>query len=126
MPEPEEKESAQELKKLPNVAGLEDITIRKRVMQLLEDLDQTVREKLALSIREDDLKEELEQLQKQSGKVGFRHGWLCFRAQQVAGRKTLDKMLLLENGCPASVLNSSYKTGKPTTRLTFKHLDEEI
>lgn len=114
-----------EFKKLPPVTEL-DTQKRKQVIDLLETLDQVATEKALLGMREDDLKDELERLQKETGKTGFRHGWLCFTAQSVAGRKTLDKMLLLENGCPAAVLNASYKEGKPSTRVTFKHLDEEI
>jgi len=99
--------------------------VRLRVASLLEQLDQTVMDRTLLTIKEDDLKEELERLQKEAGVVGFRHGWLTFCCQPVAGRKTLDKLLLIENGCPASVLKASYVTGKPSTRTTFKHLEED-
>jgi hypothetical protein len=120
---PEDKER-QELKKLPSVEGLE-AEARKEVMMLLECLDELMVKKAELALQEDNLKDRLEELQKQLKLPGFRHGWLTFRAQPVAGRRTLDKMLLLENGCPASALNLSYKEGQPSTRVTFKHLSEE-
>jgi hypothetical protein len=114
-----------EFKKLPSVSDLET-QLRKRVIETLEALDQIVIEKNKLAIQEDEMKDELERLQKESGKTGFRHGWLCFTAQAVAGRKTLDTMMLMEAGVPAATIQSCYKVGRPTTRVTFKHLDEEV
>ena len=114
-----------EFKKLPSVNDLE-AEKRKQVIDLLETLDQIVAQKGVLAIREDDLKDELERLQKELGKTGFRHGWLCFTSQPVAGRRTLDTMMLMEAGVPAATINACYKTGKPSTRVTFRHLDEEI
>lgn len=112
-----------EYAKLPPIDYLETET-RQRVIALLESLDQVVTEMAKLADREDDLKQELERLQAASGRPGFRYGWLCFVAQSVAGRKTLDKMLLLENGVSAKTIESSYKEGKPGTRCTFKRLPE--
>jgi hypothetical protein len=120
-----EAENKVEYVKLPPIADL-DQEKRARIAKLMESLDEVITEKLHLTIKEDDLKEELERLQQETGRTGFRHGWLIFCAQSVAGRRTLDKMLLLENGCPAAVLNASYVTGKPSTRVTFKHLEEEV
>ncbi len=113
-----------EYTKLPLVTDL-DTETRQRVTALLESLDQLITEKRKLLDKEDDLKNELSSLQKSKGKSGFRHGSLCFVAQSVAGRKTLDKELLLENGCSAAVIAMSYKTGAPSTRCTFKRLTEE-
>lgn len=114
-----------EYKKLPSVNDLEAAK-RKQVIELLETLDQIITQKNTLAIHEDDLKDELERLQKELGQTGFRHGWLCFTSQPVAGRKTLDTMMLMEAGVPATTINACYKVGKPTTRVVFKHLDEEI
>lgn len=113
-----------EFSKLPSVAEL-PTEPRQRTIALLESLDQLLIEKAKIMSREDDLKEELERLQKATKVPGFRHGLLCFVAQTVAGRKTLDKELLLENGCPALVIATSYKIGAPYTRCTFKRLPEE-
>ena len=111
--------------KLPSVAEL-DSKLSKTVMELLEELDTVDSEKKKLLVREDQLKDELEKLQRESGKAGFRHGWLCFMAQETAGRKTLDIMALMEAGVPAATINTCYKQGKPSVRITFKHLDEEV
>jgi hypothetical protein len=111
--------------KLPLVGNIPQPDKRMKIMELLERLDTITTQKAALLVLEDETKDELEQLQKETGKIGFRHGWLTFCSQIVKGRKTLDKMLLLENGCPASVLNSSYKTGESYVRNTFKHLNQE-
>ncbi len=112
-----------EYAKLPTVTDLGTET-RQRVITLLETLDQVTAEKAKLVDREDDLKQELVKLQKETGRVGFRYGWLCFVAQPVAGRKTLDKMALIENGVPAATIAASYKEGEPGTRCTFKRLPE--
>ena len=114
----------QELKHLPTIADL-DTAQRLEIMNLMEELETVVEQRRALAVREDHLKDELERWQKELKKPGFRHGWLIFRSEVTAGRKTLDKLLLLENGCPAHVLNESYKTGSPSTRVIFKRLEEE-
>lgn len=110
---------------LPIVADLEDTQVRQRVMALLESLDEITARKHELQLEEDDCLEELQVLQKRTGRTGFRHGWLCYAAQEVKGRRTLDKMLLMENGCPGSVIEASYKQGAPSVRQTFKRLTEE-
>ncbi len=125
MSTPEESKSERlEFQALPAVADLETKT-KQRVIAALELLDQVSAQKAVLEAREEELKAELERLQLEAGRPGFRYGWLCFASVPTKGRKTLDKMLLLENGCPASVLNASYKTGEPGTRCTFKRLSEE-
>ena len=111
--------------KLPPVAGIQDTGKRLRVMELMEQLETILAQKSNLLVMEDEAKDELERMQKEMAKPGFRHGWLAFCSQQVKGRRTLDKMLLLENGCPAAILNQSYKTGEPYVRNIFKRLDEE-
>ena len=113
-----------EFKKLPNVEHLKAPAIKATVIALLTRLDKVKTDKDRLDIEEDDLKTELEVLQEKVGWTGFRHERFCFIASRIAGRKTLDKMLLLENGCPASVLNASYKEGQPTVRRTFRRLEE--
>lgn len=111
-------------KKIPSVDNLKAPAIKATVIALLVRLDKVKADKEKLEIEEDDLKTELEVIQEKVGWTGFRHEQFCFYASRVAGRKTLDKMLLLENGCPASVLNASYKEGQPSMRRTFKRLEE--
>lgn len=110
--------------KLPPVTEL-DTETRQRVIALLESLDQLTTEKGKILDREDDLKNELASIQKIKVKNGFRHGLLCFTAQSVAGRRTLDKELLLENGCPAVTIAQSYKTGAPSIRRVFAKIEEK-
>ena len=114
-----------EFASLPPVSEVEDIRTRQRVVALLEQLDKTTAELQELEKRDEALKQELQELQHASGKTGFRYGLLCFLAQQVKGRRTLDRMLLMENGCPASVIEQSFKEGTGSVRRTFKRLPEE-
>lgn len=113
-----------EFTKLPPVADLE-IGIRQEIIALLERLDKLTQDKILLLDQEDDLKNELSRLQRLAGKSGFRHGQLCFINQPVAGRKSLDKGLLLEAGVAAITIAKCYKQGEPSTRTTFKKLSEE-
>jgi hypothetical protein len=123
-PSKEEAQERVEFAKLPLTAELEP-SIRKRVVELLELLDQTVATREEIEAAEEAYKLELEQLQTASQKPGFRYGLLCYTAQPTKGRKTLDKMALMENGCPAAVIAKSYKEGSPGVRRTFKRLPEE-
>lgn len=109
---------------LPLVTEL-DTEVQQRVIALLEILDSLTKEKAQVLTKESDAEEELERLQKAHSKPGFRHGRLVFASQPVAGRRSLDRGLLLENGCSASIIADSYKTGTPSTRCTFKKLPEE-
>jgi hypothetical protein len=113
-----------EFAKLPPVAELE-LAVRREAMALLERLDLVTADKRKLVDLEDDLKNQLDAILKQSGRPGFRHGWLAYAVEEMAGRKTLDKLLLMENGCPAAIVDQSYKVGKPYIRQTFRHLTEE-
>lgn len=109
---------------LPAVNDLEE-PVKKKVICLLEALDHLVFEKNRIASREDEIKDELEQLQRETGRNGFRYGWLCYRAQQISGRRTLDKFMLMENGVPAKTIEQSYKTGKPYMQQTFRRLSED-
>lgn len=120
---PKEKDGI-EYKTLPAVSDLED-SVRRDIIQLLELLDSTTAKIAGLEAVEEDCKQRLEDLQQKCARPGFRFGFLCFASVPVPGRKTLDKMLLMENGVPAKVINDSYKTGEPGTRRTFKRLGED-
>ncbi len=123
-PEPEEERSSRfEFAKLPAVTSLEDQSIASQVIRALEQLDLITSKKQALEMEEDDLKEKLAELQKKVKLPGFRFGTFCFAAQAVEGRRTLDRMALMENGVPASIIAASYKKGKPSQRCTFKRLE---
>jgi hypothetical protein len=121
----EEREDRAQFASLPPVVELEDVKVRQRVVALLELLDQAVAERQKLEQDEEKYKVELGTLQEATNRQGFRYGLLCFMSQPVKGRRTLDKMLLIENGCPADAINLSYKEGKPSIRRTFKRLGDE-
>ncbi len=122
------KEAVSEFASLPRVSELESRT-RRRVTELLEQLDQIVADKDKLEAQEEDCKNELEELQNECGAPGFRYGVLCFMAQVVKGRKTInaDKVqgLLLEYGYPPDQMASIWKEGAPSSRRTFRRLPEE-
>lgn len=110
--------------KLPSAAGLPE-EMRNRVTTLLESLAQVTVEKAKILSREDDIQEELTNLQKSTGQPGFRHELLCFACVPVSGKKSLDKMLLIEAGVSAATIAGCYKQGKPHSRNMFKRLPEE-
>jgi hypothetical protein len=114
-----------DFKALPPVAELESVQTRQRVVALLEQLDQISSQLEELEQEDEKLKNELEQLQCATGRSGFRYGLLCFISQKTKGRRTLDKMMLMENGVPAATIEQSYKEGAPSTRRYFKRLPEE-
>ncbi len=113
-----------EFAKLPPVEEL-PVEPRQEIIALLERLDRVTQVRDRLADEEDDIKNALERLQRNTGKTGFRYGYLCFISQSVAGRKSLDKGLLLEEGVSAVTIAKCYKTGNPSTRVTFKRLSEE-
>lgn len=110
--------------KLPQIHDL-DAPRRDRIITLLERLDEVNDQLHKFEDEKDDIFNELVKLQEETARTGFRYGWLCFTAQKVAGRKTLDKLLLMENGCPAAVIKESYKEGNPSIRRMFYRLREE-
>lgn len=65
---------------------------------------------------------ELEKIQLAAGLDGLRYGDWAYVSSISPGRKTLDKGLLLENGCPPEAIAASYKEGKPFTTRTFRNL----
>lgn len=110
---------------LPAVAALENIQTRQRVIALLELLDQLVTKREELETAEETCKAELEQLQVANSLPGFKYGLLAFASQATKGRKSLDKLLLMENGVSAAIIQSSYVAGKPSVRRTFRKLPDE-
>ena len=109
---------------LPQIVVLEQ-ALQVKTRKLLTELEGVVDAKKSLEEREAEIKGELQGIQERVGLAGLRDGPRCFVAEQVAGRKTLDKGLLVENGCPVKVLEASYKQGEAMWRRTFKVLDGE-
>jgi hypothetical protein len=118
---PQEKE--RKARELPSVTELKP-DVRAKVMALMDELADVTVEANRLNTREAQLKKQLDTLRDEAGQPGFRYANLSFQAIRVSGRRTLDKWMLLENGCPSRVLDASYKEGKPSLRLIFKDTEE--
>jgi len=69
------------------------------------------------------IKVELEVMQ--ADQPGLRVGKLAFVSRMSLGRKTLDKVLLMENGVTKAQLDAGHKTGKPFVSRTFKNMEKK-
>ena len=56
------------------------------------------------------------------GIYGVRDGPHCVIVREQAGRKTLDRELLIENGVQPWQIEASFKTGKPFTVAEFEEI----
>jgi len=95
----------------------------KKAQTLLEELDALEMQIDTAAERKEEIQMELETIQTDAEMDGLRFGGLCFRASTVAGRKTLDKTRLVENGCTLEIIEASYKTGKDYTKREFKRIE---
>lgn len=68
---------------------------------------------------------ELERIQQEAELPGLRWGSLVYTVTQSAGRRTLDKSLLIENGVDPAAIAASYKEGKPFVTRVFKNLERD-
>ncbi len=100
--------------------------------ELLEELDQHTfcvsgsGVEMRRDQRVEEIKAELSELQTKHGWPGMRDGRLCFVAQEVPGRKSLDKGLLMEKlGLTMDQIDDCSREGQPYWRRTFKKIDEE-
>lgn len=73
--------------------------------------------------RADEIKAELEELQKEAETRGLRWGKFAFAATEQQGRETLDKELLLMHEVPAATIAKCYKRGKGFTKREFKRTE---
>jgi hypothetical protein len=117
---------------LPEVLTLRNKGDRTRVSELLAELEQHTfcldesGQEVKREQRVEAIKIELGEIQAKHGLPGVRCGRLCFVAQEISGRKTLDKGLLMENlGLTMDQIESCSREGKAYWRQTFKRLEEE-
>jgi len=117
---------------LPDVVALRNKGDRNRAQELLAELDghtfcfTNVGVEVRRDQRVEEIKAELSELQTKHGWPGMRHGPLCFTAQEVPGRKSLDKGLLMEKlGLTMDQIDDCSREGQPYMRRTFKKIDEE-
>lgn len=106
---------------LPEVSELGP-RLMKQAAELLAELGVVIERQKADEELEKELKVKLEKMQNEAELPGLRHMQWCFVARQAAGRRTLDKMLLIENGVDPEVIEQSMKTGEPYVTRTFKDL----
>jgi hypothetical protein len=111
-------------KTLPEVREVAELKSRKRIIALLTKLAELDLEMKANKTRMDKTKDELETLQNETGMIGFRFEKLCFISREVPGKKTLDKMALIENGVEPEVIEKSMKTGKSYIEHRFKDISD--
>ena len=102
---------------LISVLAKPDMTKARRLLQELEGL---VAARKEMEEREDEIKELLAALQQDNSLPGLRDQGRCFCVETLAGRKTLDKGLLVDNGVTAEQIEASMKEGKPYDRKVFK------
>lgn len=107
---------------LPLVSILDKKSMKK-AQGMLEELQALVESQKAAKEREDEIKLELEEMQNKAGAAGLRYGGLCYVAKEVAGRRTLDKGLLIENGVGPEVIEASMKQGAGFVTRTFKVIE---
>ena len=90
--------------------GAEDAAEAVRLMD--EDVAYQEQEEAVKKARRD-IKDGLAYIAKKYRVDGMQHGSLVVYYSGSKTRKTLDKTLLVENGCPADVVAASYKESKP-------------
>jgi hypothetical protein len=110
---------------LPDIAEELKGPERKKVAALLEELGNLQAQTKLNDERSDEIKNILALTQAKHQLNGLRFGNLAFRVLQVPGRKTLDKLLLMENGVDPETIEASMKFGNPSMRREFKRLDIE-
>ena len=108
---------------LPDATKVLPAEMAKNVKQLLEDLRDLEAADEATSKALEETKAALELLQ--ADQPGLRVGDLCFVSRMTAGRKTLDKVSLMENGVSKAQIDASHKIGKAYTTRTFKDLSKK-
>lgn len=97
-----------------------------RAKSLLEEMDEVQSLKDMVLEREEEIKQELEQIQQRAPAAvrGLRWGQLCFAAEERDGRKTLSVDLLVEHGVDPRVIQASYKQGSKFMERTFRRLND--
>jgi hypothetical protein len=123
----------EKIEKEPKVLSLPLISVLPKkemnaARELLEELDMMlyfIDENGEYKSREERakrIKEELGGIQVAHGLEGMRFGGLTFAEREVSGRKTLDKVKLLENGVGVETIEASYVDGMPYKTRTYKRV----
>lgn len=104
---------------LPTLEAILDRGKQTECRLLFEEMAALEIQKAALEDRMEEIKLTLEQFQYMVDAPGIRHEDRVFIASEVKGRKILDTILLIENGCPKQALKDSYRQSPPHIRRLF-------
>ncbi len=107
---------------LPTPEAILDRRKQAECRLLFEELAGLTVQSEALADRMEEIKLELEQFQYMVDGPGIRYENHAFVASEVKGKKILDKVLLIQNGCPKAALDSSYRQGASHTRRIFTRI----
>jgi len=72
----------------------------------------------------DAIKTEITGLQLDNNIPAFRSGRFCCITSEVAGRKTISRELLIDNGVDPDIIQASMKEGLPYFKTEFPTIDE--
>lgn len=103
--------SAETLESLPDYGALKKAPSRPRAIQLLNEGHQLRKVMAEADERLKEIKSELSQIQLINDLPGLRIGNLCFIATERAGKSSLNKELLIDNGVTPSQIAASMKAG---------------
>lgn len=111
---------------LPDIHALKGLKPgdRGEMQDLLGELAVVMFNKSQAEAREKEIKADLELLQRRNNLYGLRYKDWCFYAKDTPGKKTLNKVLLLEAGVEADVIEACMKPGRDYVSHYFRDLSE--
>ncbi len=107
---------------LPTTEAILDRRKQAECRLLFEEMAALIVQMEALGDRMEEIKLELEQFQYMVDAPGIRHENYVFSATEVAGRKTLDKILLQQNGVSKAIIEASQKQAESHIRRMFRSI----
>jgi len=107
---------------LPTTEAILDRRKQAECRLLFEEMAALVVQMEALGDRMEEIKLELEQFQYMVDAPGIRHENYVFSAHEVAGRKTLDKILLQQNGVSKEIIEASMRKAESHMRRLFRSI----
>lgn len=93
---------------------------QKQVMDLLQEAEELSVEIASKAVRLEDIKTILLNVQNENEMNGIRHNNFAYVASFQDGKRTLNKEMLIENGCDPDIISNSYKTGDGFWKREFK------
>ncbi len=105
---------------LPTTEAILDKKKQAECRLLFEEMAALLIQMQAIEDRMEEIKMDLEQFQYMVDAPGLRHENYVFTAHEVAGRKTLDKILLQQNGVSKEVIEASSRQAESHMRRMFR------